>query len=236
MLLLIIWITITAPLNPTAPNQADKHCSWKKSHHPACLPTLQYDEAQHPVQVDLLIVALQERCCPGEAAQDVIDHLRPRHEHCGKQSQHCGQLVPRDPHVLTRGNVLWRRLREYLQGVSGRTAENGQGESGEAGNRDGNSCDVREAAVKKSKLLGADWPCFCFGKISWETTKETQTYITIQAFRSGLFDFPYSCPEICRHKSSDRLCAVLTCRNNPLIIKARRVVWFILWNIKPGGC
>lgn len=34
--------------------------------------------------------------------------------------------------------------------------QNGQGESEEAGNRDGNSCDVREAAVKKSKLLGAD--------------------------------------------------------------------------------
>lgn len=72
------------------------------------IPTLQHEEPDHPVQVDVLVLPLQEGCSPGEAAQDVIDHLRPTPGHCGKQSQHCGQLEPRCPHLLTRINPVWR--------------------------------------------------------------------------------------------------------------------------------
>lgn len=73
------------------------------------VPTLQDDEAHQSVQVDLLIVPLQEGCCPGQAAQDVVDHLRLRRPHCGTQShQGRGQLQPREPHVASRSSVKVR--------------------------------------------------------------------------------------------------------------------------------
>jgi len=65
-----------------------------------CGPTLQHDEAHRPVQVDVLVLPLQEGHPAGEAAQDVIDNLRPRPAHrCGEQSQRRGQPEPRCPHL-----------------------------------------------------------------------------------------------------------------------------------------
>ncbi|KAG7223202.1 hypothetical protein INR49_015810 [Caranx melampygus] len=78
-------------------------------------PADRHEEPDHPVQVDVLVLPLQEGCSPGEAAQDVIDHLRPRPGHCGKQSQHCGQLEPRCPHLLTRINPVWRLRDSFLR-------------------------------------------------------------------------------------------------------------------------
>lgn len=143
------------PLNPTPPHtnkqETQLMCFLQ---YRTCLRTLQYDEADYPVQVDMLIVPLQEGCCPGEAAQDVIDHLRPRHGRCGKQSQHCGQLVPRYPHVLTRILQVWRTLRDYLIRGAGRTTQHGGGKWGGWGkNGGGNSCDVRGAVITKSKVF-----------------------------------------------------------------------------------
>lgn len=84
----------------------------------ACLrsPTLQHEESDHPVQVDVLVLPLQERRSPGEAAQDVIDHLGPRSGHCGKQRQRRGQLEPRCTHVVTRIDPVWR-LRDRQTGT-----------------------------------------------------------------------------------------------------------------------
>lgn len=86
--------------------------------------TLQDDEAQHSVQVDLLVVPLQEGCCPGQAAQDVVDHLRPRRPHCGTQSQRRGQLAARDPHVPTRRETA-QAPGVFAQERLGRTAQHG---------------------------------------------------------------------------------------------------------------
>lgn len=69
------------------------------------VPTLQDDEAHQSVQVDLLVVPLQEGCCPGQAAQDVVDHLRLRRPHCGTQSRQGRSLLPpREPHAVTRSS------------------------------------------------------------------------------------------------------------------------------------
>ena len=78
-----------------------------------CLPTLQHEEPDHPVQVDVLVLPFQEGCSPGETAQDVVDHLRPRPGHCGKQGQHRGQLEPRCPHILTQKDPV-RRFRDTV--------------------------------------------------------------------------------------------------------------------------
>lgn len=92
------------------------------------LPTLQHEEPDHPVQVDVLMLPLEEGCSPGEAAQDVIDHLGLRPRHCGKQSQHRGQLEPRCSHVLTRINPVCR-LRDAFLGQEQAGAQGGWADS-----------------------------------------------------------------------------------------------------------
>lgn len=130
-------------------------CSWKDSSHRSSLPTLQHEEPDHPVQVDVLMLPLEEGCSPGEAAQDVIDHLGLRPGHCGKQSQRRGQLEPRCTHVLTRIDPVWRLRDGFLWQKQGK-AQGGWADSPLTGEESreaagGKSRDVREA-ITKSKL------------------------------------------------------------------------------------
>lgn len=66
--------TFTEPLHDKQAETLQMFCSCFLQ---ICLRTLQHEEPDHPVQVDVLMLPLQEGCSPGEAAQDVIDHLRP---------------------------------------------------------------------------------------------------------------------------------------------------------------
>lgn len=118
---------------PAAVRTQRGHFSCCSLQHRTCLRTLQHEEPDHPVQVDVLVLPLQEGCSPGEAAQDVIDHLRTRPAHCGKQSQHCGQLVPRSPHLLSRIIPVWRLRDRFPPIETERGEEGGQADSPLAG-------------------------------------------------------------------------------------------------------